>query len=87
MTDLLFLFAGVVSTNPVVVSTWTTPLTTPSSEKGVFVVALLHDIVVPTQRPNHALGGPSAPSKNMSVVTSVTVPLEKSFCVCTALFY
>jgi len=74
VTDLLALFAGVVSTTPVVVSTWPTLLTTPSSEDGVVVGT----VPVPTQRLNHAFGGPPPPSRHMSVASSVTTPLEKS---------
>ena len=73
VTDLLALFVGVVSTPPVVVSTWPTPLTTPSSKQGVFVVPRVNDVAAPTQRLSHALGGPAAPSRNMSVVASVTI--------------
>jgi len=78
VTDLLALFAGVVSTTPVVVSTWPTPLTTPSSEQGVFVVPRVNDVAAPTQRLSHALGGSAAPSRNMSVVAPVTAPLAQS---------
>jgi len=78
VTDLLVLFAGVVSATPEVVSTWPTLLTTPCSEEGVFVVPRVNDVLAPTQRPSHALGGSAAPSRNMSVGDSVTVPLAKS---------
>ena len=78
VTDLLALFAGVVSTTPVVVSTWPTSLTTPSSEQGVFVVPRIRTVPAPTQRLSHALGGTAAPSRNMSVVAPVTAPLAKS---------
>jgi len=78
VTDLLALFAGVVSTTPVVVSTRPTLLTTPSSEEGVFVVPRVDAVPAPTQQLSHALGGPAAPSRNMSVVAPVTAPLAKS---------
>ena len=78
MTDLLALFAGVVSTTPAVVSTWPTPLTTPSSEQGVFEVPRDNDVGVPTQQLSHALGGSATPSRNMSVVTPVTAHLAQS---------
>ena len=78
VTDLLALFAGVVSTTPVVVSTWPTLLTTPSSEEGDFVVPRVGAIPVPTQRLSHALGGPDTPLRNMSVFEPVTAPLAKS---------
>jgi len=68
----------VVSTTPVVVSTWPAVLTTPSSEEVVFVVPRIGAIPAPTQRLSHALGGPAAPSRNMSVVAPVTAPLAKS---------
>jgi len=78
VTDLLALFTGVISTTPVVVSTWPTPLTTPSSEQGVFVVPRVNDVGAPTQRLSHALGGSAARSRNMSVVSPVTAPLAQS---------
>ena len=77
MTDLLVLFAGVVSTTPAVVSTWPTLFTTPSSDEGVFVVPRV-GAVAPTQRLNNALGGLAAPSRHMSVASPVTAPLAKS---------
>jgi len=43
VTDLLALFTGVVSTTPVVVSTWPTQLITPSSEEGLLCY---HDLVL-----------------------------------------
>jgi len=49
VTDLLALFAGVISTTLVVVSTWPTPLTTPSSDEGVFVVPRVCAVPPPTQ--------------------------------------
>jgi len=49
VTDLLALFAGVVSTTPVVVSTWPTPLRTPSSAEVVFVVPRVGFVPAPTQ--------------------------------------
>ena len=76
--DLLALFAGVVSTPPVVVSTWSTLLGTPSSTEGVFMVPQVRTVPAPTQRLNHALGGPASPSRNTSVVVPVTTPLAKS---------
>jgi len=76
--DLLALFAGVVSTTPVVVSTWPTLLTTPSSKQGVFVVPRVNDVAAPTQRLSHVLGGSAAPSRNMPVASSVTTPQAKS---------
>jgi len=78
VADLLALFAGVVSTTPVVVSMWPTLLTTPSSEEGVFVVPRVRAVPAPTHQLRHALGGPAAPSRNMSVVAPVTAPLAKS---------
>jgi len=78
VTDRLALSAGVVSTTAVVVSTWPTPLTTPSSEQGVFVVPRVRTVPAPTQPLSHALGGPATPARNMSVVASVTVPLAQS---------
>ena len=78
MTDLLALFVGVVSTTPIVVSTWATPLTTPSSAEGVFVVPRGNDVTSPTQRLSHALGGPAARSRHMSVVAPVSAPLAQS---------
>jgi len=76
--DLLALFAGVVSTPPVVVSTWSTLLGTPSSTEGVFMVPQVRTVPAPTQRLNHALGGPASPSRNTSVVVPVTTHLAKS---------
>ena len=78
VTDLLALFAAVVSTTQGVFSTWPTLLTTPSSEEGVFVVPRVRAVPPPTQRLSHALGGPASPSRNMSVVAPVTDPLAKS---------
>jgi len=78
MTDLLALFAGVDSTTPAVVLTWPTLLTTPSSEEGVDVAPRVGIVPAPTQRLNHAFGGPTDPSRHMSVVPSVTTPLAKS---------
>jgi len=78
VTDLLALLAGVASTTPVVFSTWPTPLPTPSSEAGVFVVPRVGTVPAPTQRLSHALGGPAAPSRHMSAVSAVTAPLAKS---------
>ena len=69
---------GVVSTTPIVVSTWATPLTTPSSAEGVFVVPRGNDVTSPTQRLSHALGGPAARSRHMSVVAPVSAPLAQS---------
>jgi len=77
MTDLLALFAGVVSTTPVV-STWPTLLTTPSAEEGVFVVPPVGAGPAPTQRHSNALRGPATPSRHLSVVGPVTTPLAKS---------
>jgi len=70
----------VVSTTPVVVSTWPGPtlLTTPSSEEGVFVVPRVNDVTAPTQRLSHALGDSASPSRNMSVVVPMTTPLAQS---------
>jgi len=79
VTDLLAFFAGVVSTTPVVGSAWLTLLTTPSSEEGVVVLPRVATVPAPTQRISHALGGPAPPSRHMSVVSSVTTPLTKSF--------
>jgi len=73
-TLLLSLLAGVVSTTPVVVSTWPTLLTTPLSEEGDFVVQRVDAVpaatqrLSPAERVDHALGGPDTPSRNMSVV-------------------
>ena len=78
VTDLLALFVGVLSTTPVVVSTWPTLLTAPSSAEGVFGVPRVYAVPPPTQRLSHALGGLADPSRHMSVVSSVTTPLEKS---------
>jgi len=77
VTDHL-VFAGVVSTTPVVVSTWPTLLTTPSSAEGVFVVPQVFVVPPPTQRLSHALRSPADPSRQMSVVSSVTTPLTQS---------
>jgi len=49
VTDVLALFAGVVSTTPVVVSTWPILLASPSSEEGVFVVPRVSAVPAPTQ--------------------------------------
>ena len=38
----------------------------------------VNDVAAPTQRLSHALGGPTAPSRHMSVASSVTTPLAKS---------
>jgi len=76
--DLLALFAGVVSTTPVVVSTWPTPLTTPSSVESVFVVPRVCAVPPPTQRLSHALRAPADPSRHMSIASLVTTPLEQS---------
>jgi len=78
VTDLLALFVGVVSTTPVVFSTWPILLTSPSSEEGVFVVPRVGAVPAPTQRLSHALGGPAPPSRHMSVSAPVTAPLAKS---------
>jgi len=78
VTDLLALFAGVVSTTPVVVSTWPTLLASPSSEEGVFIVSRVGDAPARTQRLSHALGDPTPPSRHMSVASPVTAPLSKS---------
>ena len=43
-----------------------------------FVVTRVGDVPAPAQRLSHALGGPAAPSRNMSVVAPVTAPLAKS---------
>jgi len=80
VTDLLVLFAGVVSTTPVVVSIWSTLCTTPSSDKGVLVVPRVGVVVPLTPQLSHALGGPASPSTNMSVLAPVTTPLAKSSC-------
>ena len=66
---------GVVSTTPLVVSTWPTPLTTLSSEEGVSVVLQVGAVPAPTQRLSHALGGPAAPSRHIAGVSSVTAPV------------
>jgi len=58
VADFLALFAGVVSTTPVVVSTWPTVFASPSSEEGVFVVSRVDAAPAPTQRLSHALGDP-----------------------------
>ena len=55
VTDFLALFAGVVSTTPVVVSTWPTLCATPPSAEGVFMVPRVRAVPAPTQRLNHAL--------------------------------
>jgi len=78
VTDLLALFAGVVSTTPVVVSTWPALFTAPSSAEGVFGVPRVYAVPPPTQQLSHALGGTAAPSRNMSVVAPVTALLAKS---------
>ena len=65
-------------TTPVVVSTWPTLLTTPSSEEGAFVIPRVGAVPAPTQRLSHALGGPAPPSRHMSVASSVTATLAKS---------
>jgi len=78
VTDLLALFAGLVSTTPVVVSTWPTLFTAPSSAQGVFVAPRVCTVPPPTQRLNHALGDPASPSRHMSVPSSVTTPLAQS---------
>jgi len=49
VTHLLALFVGVVSTTPVVVCTWPTQLTTPSSGEGVVVVLRIGIVPPPTQ--------------------------------------
>ena len=77
MTDLLALFVGVLSTTPVVVSTWPTLLTAPSSAEGVFVAPRVCAVPPPTQRLSHALGSPADPSRHTSVASSVTTPLAK----------
>jgi len=43
-----------------------------------FVVTRVGDVPAPAQRLSHALGGPAAPSRNMSVVATVTTLLTKS---------
>ena len=78
VTDLLALFTGVVSTTPVVISIWPTPLTTPSSEQSVVVAPRVGTVPAPTQRLNHAFEGPADPSRHMPVASSVTTPLAKS---------
>ena len=78
VTVLLALFAGVVWTTPVVVSSRPTLLTTPSSEEGVFVVPRVRTVPAPTQRLSHALGGTAAPSRNVSVPSPVTAFLTKA---------
>jgi len=78
VTHLLALFAGVVSTTPVVVSTWPTLLTTPFSEDSDCVVPRVGSVPVPTARLSHAIGGPDTLSRNMSVDDPVTTPLAKS---------
>jgi len=75
VTDFLALLAGVATTTPVVVSTWSTLLTTPSSEEGTFVVPQVGDVPAPIQRLSHALGGPAVPSRHMTAVYVVPVPL------------
>jgi len=74
VTDLLDLLAGVVSTTPVVVSTWPTLFTTPSSEEAVLVVPVVGAVAAPTQRLSHALGDPVAPSRHMPAVSTVPGP-------------
>jgi hypothetical protein len=71
------LFAGVVSTTPVVVSTWPTLLATPSAEGGVFGAPRDGAVPAPSQRLNHALGGPAVTvnSRHMSPVFTVPGPL------------
>jgi len=78
LTNLLALFASVVSTTPVVVSTWPTLFTAPSSAEGVFGVPRVCTVPPPTHRLNHALGDPASPSRHMSVPSSVTTPLAQS---------
>jgi len=78
VTDLLALFAGVVSTTPVVVSTWPTLLTTTSPEEGVVVTPRVGTVPTPTQGLDHAIGGPADSASHMSVTSSVTTPLVKS---------
>ena len=75
MTVLVTLLAGVVSTIPVVVSTWPTVLTTPSSKEGVLVVPRVGIVAAPTQRLSYALGDPAAPSRHMPAVSAVPGPL------------
>jgi len=71
----LALFTGVVSTTPVVVSTWPTQLTTPSSEEVVVEVPRLGTVPAPTQRRSHVLGGPDPPSRHMFVASSMITSL------------
>jgi len=75
VTDILALLAGVASTTPVVVSTWSTLLTTPSSQEGVFVVPEIGVVPAPIQRLSHTLGGPAALSRHMTAVYAVPGPV------------
>jgi len=75
VTDILALLAGVASTTPVVVSTWSTLLTTPSSQEGVFVVPEIGVVPAPIQRLSHILGGPAALSRHMTAVYAVPGPV------------
>jgi len=69
---------GVVSTTPVVVSTWPTLLATSSSAEDLFLVPRVCTVPPPTQRLSHALGDLALPSRHISVASSVTATLAKS---------
>ena len=77
MTDLLALFAGVVSTTPAELWAWPTPTTTPSTGTGL-EVSRVATAPAPTQRLSHELEGPAAPSRHMPAVFAVPGPLPQS---------
>ena len=62
------------STTPADLWTWSPPTTTPSSGTGLDVTPVA-TVPAPTQRLRHALEGPAAPSRHMTVVSSATGPL------------